>query len=300
MDELGQILREARENKGLTLEEVQEETRIHARFLSALEKGEYEALPTPVHVRGFLRNYARFLSLDPQPLLNRYQSHNHPYAAAISTNAPQEASAATPISLRQDQPFFDPVNVEVEANGRRSTESALQLVIIAAFIIALALIGVGFVPRLLNNDDGTEALTSEIAEAVREIASNAEPEPTVDINATLLAPQTPQESTSRNDTNPSVVVPTPLPTRPPLPATMDTIQLRLEIIERTWMEVTVDGDVVFSGIARTNDVFEWEANTEVKLLTGNAIGIVATINDVALGRLGGRGENREEVWLTTQ
>ncbi|MCA9994966.1 MAG: helix-turn-helix domain-containing protein, partial [Anaerolineales bacterium] len=72
MDELGQILREARENKGLTLEEVQAETRIHARFLTALEKGDYAVLPTPVHVRGFLRNYARFLGLDPQPLLARY------------------------------------------------------------------------------------------------------------------------------------------------------------------------------------------------------------------------------------
>ena len=32
----------------------------------------YNALPSPVHVRGFLRNYARFLGLDPQPLLDRY------------------------------------------------------------------------------------------------------------------------------------------------------------------------------------------------------------------------------------
>ena len=72
MDEIGHILREARENKGLTLEEVQAKIRINVRFLAALESGQYDVLPTPVHARGFLRNYARFLGLDPQPLLDRY------------------------------------------------------------------------------------------------------------------------------------------------------------------------------------------------------------------------------------
>ena len=73
MDEFGHILREARETKGLTLAEVQDQIRINARFLDALERGDYEMLPTPVHVRGFLRNYARFLGLDPRPLVDRYE-----------------------------------------------------------------------------------------------------------------------------------------------------------------------------------------------------------------------------------
>ncbi|NET69455.1 MAG: helix-turn-helix domain-containing protein [Moorea sp. SIO1G6] len=55
MNELGHILREAREARGLSLAEVESETRINSRFLAALEEGEYQALPTPVHVRGFLR-----------------------------------------------------------------------------------------------------------------------------------------------------------------------------------------------------------------------------------------------------
>ena len=75
MDELGQILSQARENKGLTVEDVQQATRINAHYIEALENGEYEVLPTPVHVRGFLRNYARYLSLDPAPLLERYETY---------------------------------------------------------------------------------------------------------------------------------------------------------------------------------------------------------------------------------
>ena len=81
---------------------------------------------------------------------------------------------------------------------------------------------------------------------------------------------------------------------------MEEINLRLDITERAWMEVTIDGDVRFSGIAQRGDVYEWTAVNEVTLLTGNAFGIVATINDVELGRLGGFQEAREEVWRTTQ
>jgi hypothetical protein len=66
------------------------------------------------------------------------------------------------------------------------------------------------------------------------------------------------------------------------------------------MEVTVDGNVLFTGIARPTDPpYEWTANDEVRINTGNAIGVSVTINGVSLGPLGGRGENKEEVWQTT-
>jgi hypothetical protein len=104
-------------------------------------------------------------------------------------------------------------------------------------------------------------------------------------------------STERNNPN---AAPTITPTRPPLPATLDEIRLKLDILERTWVEVTIDGEVVYSGIAKANEAFEWTAQDAAKLVTGNAIGVFATINEVELGRLGGRGERYEESWQTTQ
>jgi len=78
------------------------------------------------------------------------------------------------------------------------------------------------------------------------------------------------------------------------------VRLKLDILERTWVEVTIDSAVVFSGIAKANDTFEWTAQSEAKVVTGNAAGVFVTINDVTLGRLGGRGERHEEVWRATQ
>ncbi len=70
MARIGETLREARERRGLSIEQAALETRISPRFLEALEAEEFEVLPAPVYVRGFLRSYANYLRLDPQPLLD--------------------------------------------------------------------------------------------------------------------------------------------------------------------------------------------------------------------------------------
>jgi len=311
MDEIGHILREARENKGLSLEEAQAKTRINARYLTALENGQYSALPTAVHVRGFLRNYARFLGLDPQPLLTRYaagQGHDAPPSAA----EPREITPDNPLVERQDQPFFDPVNMEVNGKstygaGSGGSGGMLQIVIIVALVVALALIANRFIPILFGRG-GAENAVEEVSDAVRDVVADvtgatATPSatptiaPTGESSVVVNGTEQPIISTGRN--NPGGVA-TTTPTRPPLPATLDEIRLKLDILERTWMEVTVDGSVVFSGIAKANDAFEWTAQQEAKVVTGNAIGVYATVNDIALGRLGGRGERYEEVWRTTQ
>lgn len=69
MANIGRVLTEARLERNLSIEQVAEYTRISPRFLVALEREEFYELPAPVYVRGFLRSYANFLGLDPQPLL---------------------------------------------------------------------------------------------------------------------------------------------------------------------------------------------------------------------------------------
>jgi cytoskeletal protein RodZ len=311
MDELGQILRQARENKGLTIEEAFEKTRINAQYLDAMENGEYSVLPSSTHTRGFLRNYARFLGLDPAPLLERYsQSQSYQRQVQSSQEVAEEPTTALPIQQVDEQPFFDPVNVEVDFGSRRDPESAVRLVIIAALIIALVLVGNRFLPLLLNDSDGSEAITEGITEAVQNLVGDeVTPEGALgnasmeeeDGSATPDATEQSITSTSRTGTGSDTqILPTPSPTRPALPATLEEINLKLEITERTWLESTIDDEVVFSGIARAGDEFEWTAENEAKLLTGNAIGVFVTINDIPIGRLGDRGQNKEEIWRTAQ
>jgi cytoskeletal protein RodZ len=63
----------ARERKGVDLYRAERDTKIRARYLAALERGEYKELPGDVYTKGFLRNYALYLGLDPEEILGQWR-----------------------------------------------------------------------------------------------------------------------------------------------------------------------------------------------------------------------------------
>ena len=72
MLQIGDTLREARRRRGLELPACEAGTKIRAKYLVALEEEQFEIMPEPTYVRGFLRTYAEFLGVDPRPLLEEY------------------------------------------------------------------------------------------------------------------------------------------------------------------------------------------------------------------------------------
>lgn len=69
LEAVGHILSEAREKMGLSIEDVGARLRLTSKQVMAMEAGRMEDLPGPTFVRGFLRNYAKLLQVDPEPLL---------------------------------------------------------------------------------------------------------------------------------------------------------------------------------------------------------------------------------------
>jgi cytoskeletal protein RodZ len=63
----------ARERKGVDLMRAERDTKIRVRYLSALERGDYRELPGAVYTKGFLRNYAIYLGLEPEDVLRRWR-----------------------------------------------------------------------------------------------------------------------------------------------------------------------------------------------------------------------------------
>src|SRR5947207_7398389 len=73
----GDELRREREIRGISLKEISDSTKISKRFLEAIERNDHKTLPAPVFTRGFVREYARYLGLNAEEMVNRYN-----YAAA--------------------------------------------------------------------------------------------------------------------------------------------------------------------------------------------------------------------------
>jgi hypothetical protein len=72
MFEIGNSLREARTRKGLDFPELEQGTKIRAKYLRALEDEAFETLPSATYVKGFLRTYADYLGLDGQLYVDEY------------------------------------------------------------------------------------------------------------------------------------------------------------------------------------------------------------------------------------
>jgi cytoskeletal protein RodZ len=72
MGSLGETLRQARLDRGVSLLDAEQETHIRRRYLEALEMEDYAVLPATVYARGFVRTYARYLGLDPEATLDLY------------------------------------------------------------------------------------------------------------------------------------------------------------------------------------------------------------------------------------
>lgn len=72
METIGQILKNAREKKGLSVEELESSTHIVAKFIKALENEEFDTLPGEIYVKGFIKNLSDKLSLDADTVLERY------------------------------------------------------------------------------------------------------------------------------------------------------------------------------------------------------------------------------------
>ncbi|MGG1879253.1 RodZ family helix-turn-helix domain-containing protein [Paenibacillus cisolokensis] len=73
MSELGQQLREARLQKGMSLDDVQEITKIRKRYLEAIEAGDYKVLPGSFYVRAFIKTYAEAVGINPDELLEGHK-----------------------------------------------------------------------------------------------------------------------------------------------------------------------------------------------------------------------------------
>src|SRR6202171_1485692 len=73
----GEELRREREIRGISLKEIADATKISKRFLEAIERNDHKTLPAPVFTRGFVREYSRYLGLNAEEIVNRYN-----YAAA--------------------------------------------------------------------------------------------------------------------------------------------------------------------------------------------------------------------------
>ena len=79
MASTGEILKKVREGRGLDLKTISAEIKVSTRYLKAIEEGNWNALPAPAYVKGYLRLYANYLGLSPEKIIAQYEKDIKPH-----------------------------------------------------------------------------------------------------------------------------------------------------------------------------------------------------------------------------
>jgi len=208
---VGEELRRAREAQGLAVSEVAHQLKFVPRQIEALEQERFKSLPGPTIARGMVRNYARLLQLDPEPLLERIVER---------LDAPDAGQLAARYS--QPVPFSD--------GTRRSTLAYLGL---SLGILAL----VGALTYEWHRERAAELAFVPPAAALLEAPPEPPPAPAAEAPQPRLQPvaKPPQEKAQAAATQKLVAVEKQAPAATPSPVGLRRLVLRCE--EESWIEV---------------------------------------------------------------
>ncbi|HMN31491.1 MAG TPA: helix-turn-helix transcriptional regulator, partial [Caldilineaceae bacterium] len=166
MHELGAMLRKRREAMGATLAEVETATKIRQKYLAALEADEWQLLPGEVVGRGFLRNYATYLGLDANELIERRRAVADPglSTALAGTSA---ASALPPPRQVDYRPKDVPLHEEEGGIEERRDLNLGPVFAVAGMVVLLLLVawmlfvfGGRMMAGVANLVDGVQGWTS--------------------------------------------------------------------------------------------------------------------------------------------
>jgi transcriptional regulator with XRE-family HTH domain len=94
---LGQKLQRTRKKLKISIEEAEAKTKVRAKYLEALESGDYRLLPSNVYIKGFLQNYCQLLGLDFEEFFDLYQKERRSFCC-------EPELSPKSISINGDQP----------------------------------------------------------------------------------------------------------------------------------------------------------------------------------------------------
>ncbi|MCU0498044.1 MAG: DUF4115 domain-containing protein [Anaerolineae bacterium] len=270
---LGQHLREAREKKELTITNAESTLKIRRHILEAFEQGNFQISDaSPVQIRGFIRNYARYLGLEEDRILQYYD---------LSQSGGNRTRRSVQPAKRERPPTPEVENYGKLSEQRRRAPRNTRLLrlLLILLLTAIAFMVIVFVTQeLINNPN----------------ALRFEPENTRSGFLIEL---------------PDTLTPTPRPTLTPagtITISTDLVQnytgqpvfVTMRVNQRSWIRFTADEVEIFSGLVRPDEQFvlEYQANNQIVVETSNAAALEIIYNGQPQGAYGGRGQQVEIIF----
>lgn len=264
--QIGSILEKRRLEKGLSLKEVEQATKIRTRYLEGLEREDPTVLPDPVYARGFLKTYANFLGLDGERLSRELRDRR-------SSRRERQLNHEVPGTSDFERPLITPGGVG-EAERRRVSGATVLTVALAVLVLA-AVIGALYYVGSRSAGTGSEDTPDEPAVEQEDPGPSQKEEP-----ATEATTSTPGGDTGEAEAD----------------AAPETDPVTVRVVGApAGLTVTVDGAVALDQFAQPGFSQTFEAQNSVTVSTANAGAVEVEVDGENQGRLGrsGQGATRE-------
>jgi cytoskeletal protein RodZ len=270
--DFGTFLRQAREKRGISLQQVSVTTKISARVLDALERNDPSKLPGGIFSRAFVRSYAQEVGLDPERTV-----------ATFVAAFPEESGA-------EDMPSATTAE-ETEAfqSRRRVATTLVRVLVTSLVVVVLGLIyvtmkGSKATPAPSVSEPGAMPSLRPPAAAQQEAPAPpaaSQPEVAAGVPEPAMAPPSPStppqpDVTAGGPVDPAVGQGAPL--------------VVIVASDLCWLSVTVDGNRLLARNLQAGERLEYRVRTRVTMITGNASALAVTLNGRAARPLGGPGQ----------
>ena len=241
---VGQLLGTTREARGLTTIDVSKSLKLSQRQVESLEADDWERLPCSTIIRGFVRNYARLLELDPVPLMAALDRLQMPLTPEL------KMTTGTPVNMQRDS----------RVDGRDYLRMFAGLT-----VLVLAILAYFFFPQEVWQSTlsalKAAAQSREVVEekAAVPVANEIKtPEPAMAPPATTVLPES-------SATAPAQSAPVPAPLSSPNSA------LKFSFTKPAWVEVRDrTGQIIFSQLSQAGSQRDIEGQPPFVLVVGNA------------------------------
>jgi cytoskeleton protein RodZ len=273
---IGLALEKARKDKGLTLDQVEQATKIRKRHLAGLEREDFGALPDAVYARGFLKTYANYLGLDGEELARELKDRRKPRRErGIDYGAPKKSDF--------DRPLINPGELS-SAQARKGVSATTLMTAVVALLVLVAVVGTLYYVGRAVQISGEKPAPSQLSD--REVAANG-PQRQAGGEVSPEKGEQPQKGeTSIDETGGSAAKEGAASQPQP-----DTLRVKVSVEgSASWLSILADGNLAYEQIAQPGFSQTFEAQREISIRTGNAGAVGVKVNGQDLGKLGESGE----------
>ena len=180
MQSIGERLEEARKRKGISLREAAEATKIRSDFLGSIEQNKFDFELPEIYKRGFLKNYARYLKLDPENILTDYNAHllsktrSSKKGTELFGSMEVKGSSTEEAGDQNDEPSYGRISAnaptgegEDEANFEDESDKMFYIKagLVAVGTLALVFVIFGLIKAIMGSGGDPEIATPELREA---------------------------------------------------------------------------------------------------------------------------------------